>query len=82
MKKPQVRKETKYVPLTRKEFRSRFFERFCDPAFDAVQAELEKVCEISWDGYIEYRKSPRSKPAGKGFAQPKQKVAPAAESLA
>ena len=29
-----VRKLTQYVPLTREEFRKRFFERFYDPAFD------------------------------------------------
>jgi multimeric flavodoxin WrbA len=65
-----VRKMTQYVPLTREQFRSRFFERFYDPAFDAVKAELEKVCEIAWDGYIKYRKSPRSQPAGSEFSDP------------
>jgi len=65
-----VRKMTQYAPLTREQFRSRFFERFYDPAFDDVQAELEKVCERAWDGYIRYRKSPRTQPAGTGFADP------------
>jgi hypothetical protein len=40
-----VRRMTEYVALTREEFRRRFFERFYDPAFDDVQAELEKVFE-------------------------------------
>ena len=65
-----VRKLTQYVPLTREEFRRRFFERFYDPAFDAAKAELEKVCEIAWDGYIKYRKSPRTQAAGAGFSDP------------
>ena len=65
-----VRKLTQYVPLTREEFRRRFFERFYDPAFDGVQAELEKVCEVAWDGYIKYRKSPRKQAAGPGFSDP------------
>jgi hypothetical protein len=65
-----VRKMTQYVPLTRDEFRKRFFERFYDPAFDDVQAELEKVCERAWDGYIKYRKSPRTQPAGGEFSDP------------
>ena len=60
---PIVRKLTQYVPLTREEFRSRFFERFYDPAFDDVRAELDKICERAWDGYIKYRKSPRTQPA-------------------
>jgi len=65
-----VRKMTQYVPLTREEFRRRFFERFHDPAFDEVKAELEKVFERAWDGYIKYRKSPRAQPAGAGFSNP------------
>ena len=65
-----VRRLTQYVPLTRAEFRRRFFERFYDPAFDAVQAELDKVFEIAWDGYIKYRKSPRTQAAGPEFSDP------------
>jgi len=68
--KPTVRRQTKYVPLTEEQFRERFFARFYDPAFDAVKPELERVFEKAWDGYIAYRKSPRKKPAGKGFADP------------
>src|ERR671910_2538013 len=65
-----VRRLTQYVPLTREEFRRRFFERFSDPAFDDVQTELEKVCERAWDGYIKYRKSPRTQAAGPEFSDP------------
>jgi hypothetical protein len=65
-----VRKLTKYVPLTREQFRARFFERFYDPSFDDVQTELEKICERAWDGYIRYRKSPRKRPAGPEFSDP------------
>ena len=70
MAKPSLRRQTKYVPLTKEQFRERFFARFYDPAFDEVILELEKVFEKAWDGYIVYRKSPRKKPAGKGFADP------------
>ena len=65
-----VRRLTQYVPLTREEFRRRFFERFYDPAFDEVKSELEKVCERAWDGYIKYRKSPRTQAAGPQFSDP------------
>ena len=54
------------MPLTREQFRERFFARFYDPAFDEVQPELEKIFERAWDGYIQYRKSPRTQPAGRG----------------
>ena len=70
MGKPTVRRQTKYVALTKAQFRERFFARFYDPAFDEVKPELERVFEKAWDGYIVYRKSPRKKPAGKGFADP------------
>lgn len=56
MKKIEVRKLSQYVPLTKQQFRDRFFERFYDPAFDALKAELDKVCAVAWNGYIEYRK--------------------------
>ena len=65
-----VRKLTQYVPLTREEFRRRFFERFYDPAFDKLQGELEKICAVAWDGYLKYRKSPRTQAAGPDFSDP------------
>jgi multimeric flavodoxin WrbA len=65
-----VRRLTQYVALTHAEFRRRFFERFYDPAFDEVKSELDKVCELAWDGYIKYRKSPRTQAAGPEFSQP------------
>lgn len=68
---PTVRRQTKYVPLTKEQFRQRFFARFYDPVFDTVKAELEKVFAKAWDGYIVYRKSPRKRPAGRGFADAK-----------
>ncbi len=74
MTKPAVRRQEKWVPLTKEQFRERFYAKFYDPAFDKVRPELEKVFEIAWDGYIAYRKSPRKQPAGKGFADPKMEV--------
>ncbi len=67
---PSVRKQNEYAPLTREQFRQRFFARFYDPAFEDVRQELEKVFEKAWDGYIRYRKSPRTRPSGTGFAEP------------
>src|SRR4030095_2279641 len=74
MPKPSVRKERKYVPLTKAQFRERFFARIFDPALSAVHPELERVFDVAWDGYIRYRKSPRTKPAGKGYADPKYQL--------
>ena len=74
MPKPAVRRQRKYVPLTKEQFRERFFARFYDPAYNNVRPELEKVCEVSWDGYSKYRKAPRTRPAGKGYADPKYEL--------
>jgi multimeric flavodoxin WrbA len=68
--RPTVRKETPYRPLTRDQFRERFFARFRDPAFERVGAELERVFDVAWEGYIQYRKSPRRRAAGPEFADP------------
>jgi hypothetical protein len=39
MAKPEVRRQTQWVPLTKEQFRARFFARYYDPVFDAVRAE-------------------------------------------
>jgi multimeric flavodoxin WrbA len=72
MDTPHVRRLEQYVPLSHTEFRDRFMQRFYDPMFDDVRDELERVCEKAWDGYRGYRKSPRTRPAGEGFADPTQ----------
>ena len=72
MPAPIVRRLTEYVPLTKAQFRERFMTRFYDPAFESVATELERVFEQAWDGYERYRKSPRTQPAGEGFAHPSQ----------
>jgi multimeric flavodoxin WrbA len=58
------------VQLSRDEFRARLLRRFSDPAFEGVADELEKVVEVAWGAYDEYRKSPRTRRAGRGFADP------------
>jgi multimeric flavodoxin WrbA len=68
--KPAVRRQGEWVPLTKAQFRERFYQKFYDPEYGKVAAELEKVFEVAWDGYIRYRKSPRQQAAGPGFADP------------
>jgi multimeric flavodoxin WrbA len=67
---PKVRKQSKYIPLTKDEYRSRFLHRYFDPAFDDVKPELDKIFERAWDGYINYRKAPRTRKAGAEFKDP------------
>jgi len=69
-KPPNVRKGMPSVQLTQEEFAQRFRSRFYDPAFAAVDGEIQKVLEVAWDAYEKYRRSPRTRRAGAGFADP------------
>jgi multimeric flavodoxin WrbA len=60
------------VELSRKEFVLRFHRRHEDPAFKQVAVPLGEVAEVAWRNYIEYHKSPNTRPAGKAFAEPRQ----------
>ena len=67
----RVRKGQGDVKLSRTEFERRVRERFYDPAYDRVSAEIDRVVAVAWESYDEYRKSPRTRPAGHAFADPK-----------
>jgi multimeric flavodoxin WrbA len=67
---PEVRKGQGDVQLSRDEFARRLRERFSDPAFAAVENELERIIDVAWNGYTKYRRSPRKRKAGEGFADP------------
>jgi multimeric flavodoxin WrbA len=71
MAKIKVRKGMPSVELDKAEFKKRFLTQFYDPAFEAVRGEIDKVADVAWDGYHEYRKAPRTVKAGKGFANPR-----------
>ncbi|MCI0603252.1 hypothetical protein L0156_09580 [bacterium] len=58
------------VQLSAAEFLECFSQRFYDPAFDFAKNEFEKIATIAYEAYKEYRKSPRTKPAGPGFEDP------------
>jgi multimeric flavodoxin WrbA len=72
--KPDVRKGHPSVQLDRQTFRARFLERFYDPAFEDVKEHVDAVEKIAWEAYEEYRKSPRTRRAGEGFAHPDAKL--------
>ena len=58
------------VKLTREEFERRVRQRFYDPAFQNVERQISEIIEVAWNGYDVYRKSPRKRKAGPGFADP------------
>jgi multimeric flavodoxin WrbA len=72
---PETRTGQTDVKLDRAEFASRLRERFYDPAFDAHTADIEELIETAWRTYDAYRKSPRTRKAGPGFADPEQELA-------
>jgi multimeric flavodoxin WrbA len=71
---PPVRKGQGDVKLSRDEFARRLGERFYDPAFDAVRAEIDRIVEVAWKSYDEYHKSPSKRKAGAGFADPEYEL--------
>ena len=56
--------------LTEGEFLRRFRSKFTDPAFDALSTELDRIGRAAWDGYVNERKSPRTRKAGAEFSDP------------
>jgi multimeric flavodoxin WrbA len=67
---PEPREGMPDVQLDEAEFKRRFRSQYADPAFDAAAAELDRIADIAWDGYQNYRKSPRTRKAGPDFADP------------
>jgi multimeric flavodoxin WrbA len=70
MARVKVRKGMPSVALDKAEFARRMRQRFFDPAFDSLQAEIGKIIDAAWDGYDNSRKAPRTRRAGPGFADP------------
>jgi hypothetical protein len=65
-----VRKGQGDVKLTREAFERRLRERFYDPGFEKVERQVADVIDVGWKAYDEYHKSPRTRKAGPGFADP------------
>jgi multimeric flavodoxin WrbA len=55
---------------SRTEFGERFRRRFYDPAFRAEDESIARLEAVAWDAYRDGRKSPVTKPGGKGFSDP------------
>lgn len=70
MQTPAIRKGMPSVQLTREQFAQRMRELFYDPAFEPLKGEIDKIVEVSWRAYDEYRKAPRTQKAGPGYADP------------
>lgn len=67
---PQVRTGQTPTKLTKEEYLKRWRQEFFDPAFMSENGDLDAIAEIAWDAYQDERKSPRTRKAGPGFADP------------
>jgi hypothetical protein len=65
-----IRKGQGSAKLTKEEFSRRLREHFYDPQFDALSTEIDRIVDVAWTAYDEYRKSPRTRAAGAEFADP------------
>ena len=77
-RKPESAQPRKGMPSPRlgeDEFKQRFLDQFQDTAFSSLQAELNKMADAAWDGYSHSRKSPRTRRAGEGYADPDYQLA-------
>ena len=66
----EVRKGQAPAVLSRHEFHNRFIQSFLDPAFRVEDEAISRVEAIAWDAYQEGRKSPSTRKAGAGYADP------------
>jgi len=67
---PDARKGTPDPTLDQAEFRRRFLQQFQDPAYEPLAGELKRIADAAWDAYSHHRKSPKTRKAGPGFADP------------
>jgi multimeric flavodoxin WrbA len=61
--------------LDEAEFKRRFRTQFQDGAFEPLQTELDRIADAAWDAYAHERKSPKTRTAGPGFADPDYELA-------
>ena len=66
----QVRKGQAPGTMPREQFSKRFRERFYDPAYRRLDAEIARLEDIAWEAYCEGRKAPITEKAGPEFADP------------
>jgi multimeric flavodoxin WrbA len=71
---PKVRKGQGSVALNKTEFERRFLARFYDPEFAKAEESLKSLVEMGWNIYRQYRKAPRTRKAGSGWADPKYEL--------
>ena len=72
---PEPRKGMPDVHLDEAEFRKRFLQQFADPRFEEHRDALDRIAGSAFKNYDEGRKSPNSRKAGAGYADPDYELA-------
>ena len=67
---PAPRRLMPATVLDEAEYKRRFLSAYPDPAFDPLRDELARLADAAWSAYSAHRKSPRTRKAGEGFADP------------
>jgi multimeric flavodoxin WrbA len=66
----EPRKGSPSPRLSEEEFKRRFLNQFQDPVYEGLSSELAKIAAAAWDAYANSRKSPKTRKAGPGHADP------------
>jgi multimeric flavodoxin WrbA len=67
---PPARKGQAPSQLSREAFGERFRQSFNDPLFDGHRDAIQRIEVVAWEAYDKGRKSPVTRKAGPGFADP------------
>ena len=67
---PEPRTGSASPRLDEAEFKRRFRSQYQDDAFAPLETELGRIADAAWDAYLHERKSPRTRKAGPGYADP------------
>jgi len=70
MARIKVRKGMPSVQLDKAAFAERMKAHFYDPAFRPLDSEIDRIIAAAWEGYDDSRKSPITRRAGAGYADP------------
>jgi multimeric flavodoxin WrbA len=71
---PTVRTGQTPTTLSKDEFLLRWRQNFYDPAFEKREDALAALGQIAWEAYADSRKSPITRKAGPGFADPEYEL--------
>ena len=67
---PKPRRGMPDPKLDEATFGARYREQFSDPAFRALDVEIDRLAKVAWQAYDAGRKAPLTRKAGPGFADP------------